>query len=173
MSIYQMSITCKITAVSPMRDAKAHPRPPPEGPVRFRVPLMKLAWNQHGRQRLAVALFFSWIGLAVGLIAVLVLLRVPWDALYDYSFPVTATTSLALVWSGYATSSSPVLRAALERVGTDPRMRERCGLIDCFLNRHSDRGEPRQMFEFAWAVTLASFPALAYALAHPFGAAVG
>src|SRR2546428_9435502 len=85
MSIYQMSITCKITAVSPMRDAKAHPRPPPEGPVRFRVPLMKLAWNQHGRQRLAVALFFSWIGLAVGLIAVLVLLRVPLDALYDYT----------------------------------------------------------------------------------------
>src|SRR5438093_3798837 len=102
-----------------MRDAMPIPHPPPEGPVRFRVPLMKLAWNQPGRQRLAVALFFSWIGLAVGFITVLVLLKVPLDALYDYAFPATATTSLALVWSGYATSSGPVLRAALKRIGID------------------------------------------------------
>jgi len=134
---------------------------------------MKLAWNQHGRQRLAVALFFSWIGLAVGLIAVLVLLRVPLDALYDYAFPVTATTSLALVWSGYATSSSPVLRAALGRVGTDSRMRERWGLIVGFLDRYGDRGGPRGMFGFAWAVTLSSFSLLAIGLALPFVAAFG
>ncbi len=145
-----------------MRDAKPIPHAPPEGPVRFRAPLMKLAWNEHGRDRLAVALFFSWIGLAVGLTAVLVLLRVSVDALYDYVFPATATTSLALLWSGYATSSSPVLRAALERSGTDPRIRERWGLIVGFLDRYGDHGAPKGMFSL-----------LAIGLALPFVAAFG
>jgi hypothetical protein len=132
------------------------------------VPLQTLAWRQGGRPRIAVAILYSWVLVASGLFVVLLIQGVSLNALSYFSFPFIATTSLALVWYGYATSSGAVLRAALRRSGVDPRLRERWSLIVSFLEAYGHHDAPKGMFGFAWAITLASASLLAVGLALPF-----
>ena len=101
---------------------------------------------------MAVFLFYTWVLVEMGTVVVLILQRVSLNALSDYVFPATATASLALVWSGYATTSSKVLRYAMRNTTVDPRVRERWSLISSYLERHGTDGAPAGLFGFAFVI---------------------